>query len=83
MKISARSKWNALDRAGTAGPDRGGSQAAQVAARCPAHMPNTEINMSTLVHSHMRASVPEIFRNMRTIVPKGSPFSFLFSYLDS
>ena len=39
--------------------------------------------MSTLVHSHMGTSMPKIFRNMRTGVPKGSLFSFLFSYLDS
>jgi hypothetical protein len=35
--------------------------------------------MSTIVHSHMRTIVPEIPDNMRTIVPKGSLFSFLCS----
>ena len=35
--------------------------------------------MSTIVHSHMRTLVPEIPSNMRTSVPKGSPFLFLFS----
>ena len=39
--------------------------------------------MSVIAHSHMRAIVPEIFWGMRAIVPKGSPFSFLFSYLSS
>ena len=33
--------------------------------------------MSTIVHSHMGTIVPKIFGNMRTIVPKGSLFSFL------
>ena len=63
-------------RTGTAGPDRGGSQAAQVAARRPAPHPG-KTNMSAIVHSHMRTSVPEIPGNMRAIVPKGSLFSFL------
>ena len=31
----------------------------------------------------MGTSMPKIFRNMSTGVPKGSLFSFLFSYLDS
>ena len=33
--------------------------------------------MSTLVHSHMCTSVPEIPGNMCTSVPKGPPLSFL------
>ena len=63
-------------RTGTAGPDRGGSQAAQVAARRPAPHPD-KTNMSAIAHSHMRASAPEIPGNMRAIAPKGSLFSFL------
>ena len=63
-------------RIGTAGPDRGGSQAAQVAARRSAPHPD-KTNMSAIAHSHMRASAPEIHDNMRAIAPKGSLFSFL------
>ena len=63
-------------RTGTAGPDRGGSQAAQVAAGRPAPHPGKTI-MSAIAHSHMRAIAPEIVGNMRAIAPKGSLFSFL------
>ena len=37
----------------------------------------------TSLISKMGTSMPKIFRNMSTGVPKGSLFSFLFSYLDS
>ena len=63
-------------RTGTVGPDRGGSQAAQVAAGHPAPHPGTEI-MSVIAHSHMRAIAPKIPGNMRAIAPKGSLLSIL------
>ena len=63
-------------RTGTAGPDRGGSQAAQVAARRSAPHPG-KTNMSAIAHSHMRASAPKIPGNMCAIAPKGSLLSIL------
>jgi hypothetical protein len=41
--------------------------------------------MSTILHSYMCTSVPEIFRNMCTIMPKGSLLSILvllFEFLE-
>ena len=75
-KISARIEMESPRRAGTAGPDRGGSQAAQGAACRPAPHPGTQI-MSAIVHSHMRASASKISGNMDASAPKGSLFSFL------
>ena len=63
-------------RAGTAGPDRGGSQAAQGAARRPAPHPGTE-NMERDRAQSLGTSAPKISGNMDTIAPKGSLFSFL------
>ena len=37
--------------------------------------------MSTLVHSHMGTSMPKIFRNMGTGVPKGVPILFSCSLI--
>ena len=46
-------------RAGTAGPDRGGSRAAQITARGPPPRSDKTI-MSTIAHSPMCTSAPEI-----------------------
>ena len=67
-------------RAGTAGPDRGRSQAAKVTARRSAPHP-VKTNMSVIAHSHMRASAPEITRTCARSRPRGPYSLFLFSQL--
>ena len=52
-KISARSKWERARRTGTAGPDRGGSQAAQVAAGRPAATPGHRNHEHDRAQSHV------------------------------
>ena len=60
-KLSVRSKWNALAELERAGPDRGGPQAAQVAAGGPPPYPGTKI-MGTIVHSHWARSCPRFLK---------------------
>ena len=77
--LSDRSKWNALtelERLGLIDVDRKARRSPRVVLH---HIQKTI--MSTIVHSHMRTIVPEIFGNMRTSVPKGSLFSFSFLVL--
>ena len=68
-------KMGSPRRIGTAGPDRGGPQAAQVAAGRPAPHPGTT-NMSVIAHSHMRAIAPKIPATCARSRPRG-PYSLI------
>ena len=65
VKISARSKWERPRRTGTAGPDRGGSQAAQVAARRPAPHPGTANHERDRAQSHARERARDFRQHVR------------------